>query len=336
MAGEGVGHVVLHSGFQHELLRKWQSANTEITKAHLVYPVFVTDSEDAKEEITSMPDQFRFGVNALINALRPSVDLGLKSVLLFGVPYKLPKDERGSSADAAETPVIVAVRKLREVFPELLIMCDVCLCAYTDHGHCGILYEDGTINNEASIGRLAEVALAYAKAGAHVVAPSDMMDGRVGAIKQLLIASGLGSKVSVLSYSAKFASGFYGPFRDAAKSKMAFGDRRCYQLPPGSSGLALRAVERDVKEGADMLMVKPGMAYLDLVRQIKDKYPEYPLAIYQVSGEYAMIWHGAKAGAFDLNSILLETLTSMRRAGADIIISYFTPRVLAYLKENAA
>lgn len=331
-----LGRRCLHSGYHHEVVRNWQSANTSVSCSQLVYPIFVTDDENAKEEIASLPNQFRYGVNTVIEALRPVVDIGLKSVLLFGVPYKLAKDERGSSADAPGTPVIVAIQRLREAFPQLLIICDVCLCAYTDHGHCGILYKDGTINNEASIQRLAEVAFSYAKAGSHVVAPSDMMDGRVGAIKKRLMASELGSKVAVLSYSAKFASGFYGPFRDAAKSKMAFGDRRCYQLPPGSHGLALRAVSRDVEEGADMLMVKPGLAYLDIVRQVKDKYPEYPLAIYQVSGEYAMLWHGAAAGAFDLKGVLLETLTSMRRAGADVIISYFTPMVLSWLRADSA
>ncbi|KAK8750227.1 hypothetical protein OTU49_015324 [Cherax quadricarinatus] len=246
----------------------------------------------------------------------------------------MPKDERGSSADAANTPVIVAVKLLRQAFPDLLVACDVCLCAYTTHGHCGILKEDGTIDNTLSIKRLAEQATAYAKAGAQIIAPSDMMDGRVGAIKASLHDAGLANRVSVLSYAVKFASSFYGPFRDAAKSAPAFGDRKCYQLPPGSSGLAARAADRDVEEGADMLMVKPGLAYLDVVRQTKDRYPHYPLFIYQVSGEYAMLHHGAKAGAFNLRVTLTEVLTSMRRAGADVIISYFTPAILEWIKEE--
>jgi porphobilinogen synthase len=324
--------VRLHGGFSHEVLRQWQSANTTIEAFNLVYPIFITDNDDAIEEISSMPGQARYGVNRLVDFLRPLVNKGLRAVLLFGVPSKLPKDGRGSSADAPNTPVIVAVRKLKTEFSQLLIMCDVCLCAYTDHGHCGILYEDGTIDNVASIARLAQVAVAYAEAGCHVVAPSDMMDGRVGAIKQALRAAQLDGRVALLSYSAKFASGLYGPFRDAAKSAPAFGDRRCYQLPPGSGGLALRAVERDVAEGADMLMVKPGMIYLDLVRQIKDKYPQYPMAIYQVSGEFAMFYHAAQAGAIDLQRVVMETLFSMRRAGVDIIISYFTPQVLDWIK----
>ncbi|KAK2186767.1 hypothetical protein NP493_189g00054 [Ridgeia piscesae] len=331
---EGDGYVRLHSGIHHEAVRRWQTVNTGITPANLMYPVFITDAKDAVEEIKSLPKQARYGVNRVVEALKPAVNNGLESVILFGVPSSLPKDATGTNADSADNPVIGAIRKLREAFPNLLIACDVCLCPYTDHGHCGVLYEDGTINNKASIARLAEVSLAYAKAGCQVVAPSDMMDGRVLAIKTALNENGLGGKVSLLAYSAKFASGFYGPFREAAKSAPAFGDRRCYQLPPGSSGLAMRAVERDVREGADMLMVKPGMAYLDIVRQTKDRYPNYPLALYQVSGEYAMLWHGAAAGAFDLRKILFETLTSMRRAGADLIITYYAPQLLEWMKEG--
>ncbi|XP_033108188.1 delta-aminolevulinic acid dehydratase-like [Anneissia japonica] len=290
------------------------------------------DAADAVEPIASLPGQARYGVEKLQEALKPLVRKGLKAVLLFGVPSNLPKDARGSHADSDCTPVIAGIRRLRAAFPDLLIVCDVCLCPYTDHGHCGILYEDGTINNEASIKRLAEVALAYAQAGCQVLAPSDMMDGRVRAIKDKLHENNLGGKVSVLSYSAKFASSFYGPFREAAKSAPAFGDRRCYQLPPGSRGLAARAVDRDVAEGADFLMVKPGMPYLDIVRQTKDKYPNIPLAVYQVSGEYAMLYHGSQAGAFQLKTVVMESLTAMRRAGADLIISYYTPQLLGWLQ----
>ncbi|KAL5011513.1 hypothetical protein ScPMuIL_010064 [Solemya velum] len=289
------------------------------------------DDDDAFQPIASMPGQARYGINKLKATLKPLVEKGLKCVLIFGVPEKLPKDNNGSSADTQNTPAVLAIRRLREWFPDLVIAADVCLCPYTCHGHCGILYEDGTINNIASIQRLGEIAVAYAKAGAHIIAPSDMMDGRVGAIKKAFLKEGIGNQVSVMSYSAKFASNFYGPFRDAAKSAPAFGDRRKYQLPPGSGGLAERAVDRDVEEGADMLMVKPGMAYLDIVKQVKTKYPTHPLAIYQVSGEYAMLYHGAKAGAFDLRNTLMEVLTGMRRAGADIIITYYTPQILEWL-----
>jgi porphobilinogen synthase len=276
----------------------------------------------------------RHGVNRLNELVKPLVDKGLKAVLLFGVPAQIQKDDEGSHADSDSTPVILAVKTLLLLFPDLLIVCDVCLCAYTSHGHCGILHSDGTINNSASIKRLAQVAVAYAKAGCHVVAPSDMMDDRVGAIKKLLADNELGDKVSVLSYSAKFSSFFYGPFREAAKSAPTFGDRRSYQLPPGSSGLAMRAVDRDLQQGADMVMVKPGMPYLDICRQIKDKYPYIPLAIYQVSGEFAMLHHGAAAGAFPLQAAVLESLQGMLRAGVDIVVTYFAPQLLDWLSEN--
>ncbi|XP_015278592.1 PREDICTED: delta-aminolevulinic acid dehydratase [Gekko japonicus] len=327
---------LLHSGYFHPVLRSWQTSATAFDATNLIYPIFVTDSPDAVEPIPSLPGQARYGVNKLEEMLRPLVADGLKCVLIFGVPTKAAKDEGGSAADAKDTPAIQAVKMIRSEFPELLIACDVCLCPYTSHGHCGILREDGTLQNEASCQRLAEVALAYAKAGCHIVAPSDMMDGRIRAIKEALISNDMGNKVSVMSYSAKFASCFYGPFRDAALSKPAFGDRRCYQLPPGARGLAVRAVDRDVREGADMLMVKPGMPYLDLVREVKDKHPAHPLAVYHVSGEFAMLWHGAQAGAFNLKTAVLEAMAGFRRAGADIIITYYVPQLLQWLKEDQA
>lgn len=231
-----------------------------------------------------MPGVSRFGINQLKTYLDPLVSAGLTSVLLFGVVDNAEKDVTGKSADAADNPIICALPKLRQWYPNLVLACDVCLCPYTDHGHCGIL--DGKtsdLDNASSIGRIAQVAVAYAKAGAHIVAPSDMMDNRIGAIKQLLIEHRLERSVAVLSYAAKFASCFYGPFRDAAKSSPGFGDRKSYQLPPGSKGMAARAVERDVAEGADMLMVKPGLPYLDIVRQTKDQFPHIPLFIYQVN-----------------------------------------------------
>ncbi|KAK6470994.1 delta-aminolevulinic acid dehydratase-like isoform X1 [Huso huso] len=324
---------VLHSGYFHPTLRAWQTCSTSFSASSLIYPIFITDSPDAVEPIASLPGQARYGINKLEGMLRPLVDDGLKCVLIFGVPANLPKDEQGSAADSDDTPAVQALRKLRSAFPELLLACDVCLCPYTSHGHCGILREDGSLDSAASCQRLAEVALAYARAGCHIVAPSDMMDGRIGAIKQALLSNELGNKVSVLSYSAKFASCYYGPFRDAAQSKPAFGDRRCYQLPPGARGLALRAVDRDVREGADMLMVKPGLPYLDIVREVKDKHPTHPLAVYHVSGEFAMLWHGAQAGAFELRSAVMEAMTAFRRAGADIIITYYVPQLLTWLKE---
>ncbi|KAE8582088.1 hypothetical protein XENTR_v10019940 [Xenopus tropicalis] len=335
---------ILHSGYFHPVLRAWQCSATSLDANNLMYPIFITDNPDAIEEIPSLPGQARYGVNQLEGLLRPLVDNGLKCVLIFGVPSKViklhhvaisPTGRAGlRRQDTPDTPAILAIQRIREKFPQLLIACDVCLCPYTSHGHCGILREDGSLQNESSCQRLAEVALAYARAGCHIVAPSDMMDGRIGAIKQALVSNDLGNKVSVMSYSAKFASCFYGPFRDAAQSKPAFGDRKCYQLPPGARGLAIRAVDRDVREGADMLMVKPGMPYLDLVREVKEKHPALPLAVYHVSGEYAMLWHGAQANAFDLKVAVLEAMTGFRRAGADIIITYYTPQLLQWIKER--
>lgn len=322
---------LLHSGYFHPLLRKLQAPNVEISAHNLMFPIFVGNNEKPTE-IKSMPGIVQYGVGNIEECLRPIVDKGLQSVLLFAVEHGIPKDGKGSYADSPRNPVIQVLPKLRRCFPDLVIACDVCLCAYTNHGHCGILDSDGVINNEASIERIAQVAVAYAKAGAHIVAPSDMMDGRIGAIKRGLIDAGLGNRVAVLSYAAKFASGFYGPFRDVTKSAPVFSDRKCYQLPPGSKGLAIRATSRDVTEGCDMLMVKPGLAYLDIVKQTKDAHAEYPLFVYQVSGEYAMLYHAAKAGAIDLRGVLEEVLLSMRRAGADCIITYFTPVILDWLQ----
>ncbi|KAI4459954.1 delta-aminolevulinic acid dehydratase [Holotrichia oblita] len=322
---------LLHSGYLNETLRSWQSNCGELTPNNLMYPVFIIEDDNGIEPIKSMPGISRYGLNQLKTHLDSLIGKGLKSILVFGVVEGLPKDAIGSNADNSNNPVIKALPKLRSWFPNLTIACDVCLCPYTDHGHCGVLYPDGTINNLASIKRIAEVALSYAQAGAHIVAPSDMMDGRIGAIKDLLIKNDLGNKTAVLSYAVKFSSSFYGPFRDAANSKPAFGDRRCYQLPTNSSGLAHRAAERDVREGADMLMVKPGLAYLDLVQSVKKAHPHHPMFIYQVSGEYSMIYHAASNGVFDLKVALTEILTSMRRAGADVIITYYTPIILDWL-----
>ncbi|XP_002128180.2 delta-aminolevulinic acid dehydratase-like [Ciona intestinalis] len=328
----------LHSSIHHPTLRAWNSIPSTLNADNFMYPVFITDTSDAAyEPIPSLPEQARHGVDHLVKYLAPLVQgkdcLPLKAVLVFGVPTQIKKDGCGSAADDEMGPVIRGIKKLRKAFPNLLVAADVCLCAYTDHGHCGILNENGTINNPPSIKRLAEVAVNYAKAGAHIVAPSDMMDCRIGAIKHGLHEAGLAGCTTVLSYSAKFSSCFYGPFRDAAQSAPSFGDRKCYQLPPGSRGLAIRAADRDVQEGADMLMVKPGMPYLDIIFEIKKKYPHHTMAAYHVSGEYAMLCHGASNGALDLKSAVLESFSSLRRAGTDVIITYFTPRVLKWLKE---
>ncbi|XP_039765475.1 delta-aminolevulinic acid dehydratase [Pararge aegeria] len=317
---------VLQGGYFNSTLRKLQEPNTSIEPHNIMYPVFLLENEEAMQAVSSMPNVFRYGINKLIPALSELVDRGLKSILIFGIVESLPKDATGSSADSVENPVIKALPKLKAKFPGLTIACDVCLCPYTSHGHCGVLGETGAIDHAPSVKRIAEVALAYAKAGADIVAPSDMMDNRIKAIKDALVANKLQNRVSLLSYSCKFASSMYGPFRDTMKSSPMAGDRKCYQLPPGSAGLAARAAARDVAEGADFLMVKPGLPYLDIVRQTKDRYPNHPLFIYQVSGEYAMISRSGDTS--EVQTILMETLTCMRRAGADCIITYFAPLIL--------
>ncbi|KAJ3368334.1 hypothetical protein GGF31_006425 [Allomyces arbusculus] len=322
----------LHPANQHPTLRAWNS-EPRVRAEHLVYPVFVTDVPDAIEPIASLPGVARYGVNTLVLHLTPLVAKGLQCVLLFGVPSAIPKDNAGSAALDAKTPVVLALQALSKAFPNLLLAVDVCLCAYTDHGHCGLLGQDGRLDNDASIAQLGRVAVHYAQAGAHIVAPSDMMDNRVHAIKDALRGASL-PYVSVMAYSAKFASVFYGPFRDAAKSAPGKGDRKCYQLPPGSRKLARRAIMRDVAEGADMIMVKPGYPYLDVVRDAAELAPDLPIAIYQVSGEYAMLYHGAAAGAYALEDAVLESLESGLRAGATILITYYTPQVLEWIQSR--
>lgn len=306
---------LLHPSYSHPLLRSWSSEHADVIPASaLVWPLFLLESGDAKESIGSMPGQYRWGVNRLPEALDVPVSHGLRAVLLFGVVDDASKkDGRGSAADAPGSPVLLACAALRARYPSLLIMVDLCLCGYTDHGHCGML-QGATIDNAASVARLAEISVAFARAGAHVIAPSDMMDGRVGAIKAGLREAGLGGVVPIMSYSAKFASCFYGPFRDAAHSGMTFGDRACYQLPPASRSLALRALQRDVEEGADYVMVKPGGPYLDICRDAVEQC-RVPVAAYQVSGEFAMLHHAAAAGAFDLRKAVTESLVAFRRAG---------------------
>ncbi|KIY67151.1 tetrapyrrole biosynthesis, porphobilinogen synthase [Cylindrobasidium torrendii FP15055 ss-10] len=322
---------ILQGGYAHPLSREWQGRR-QLTKSMFMYPIFITDDPDASFVIESLPGQRRWGVNKLEEFIGPLVAKGLKSVILFGVPLNCQKDYCGTPADDPQGPVILAIRKLRELYPDLYIACDVCLCEYTDHGHCGYLHEDGTINNAPSVKRIAEVAVNYAKAGAHCVAPSDMMDGRIKAIKEGLIQAGLGNKCTLMAYSAKFASGLYGPFRDAAGSAPSFGNRKCYQLPPQAKGLARRAIQRDANEGADIIMVKPALPYLDIIADAAQLTPDHPLACYQVSGEYAMVVAGARAGVYDLRVMAFETVESMVRAGATLILTYFTPDFLEWLE----
>ncbi|KAL6889599.1 porphobilinogen synthase-like protein [Trichoderma longibrachiatum] len=322
----------LHGGYFHPLARSWQSER-QLTKSMLIYPIFVTDGEDDMVHVASLPGQFQISIDRLVGFLEPLVHKGLRSVMLFGVPQKPgTKDALGSAADDPEGPVIQAIQLIRRRFPQIFICADVCLCEYTSHGHCGILRDDSSLNNQMSVDRISDVAIAYAKAGAHCVAPSDMNDGRIRAIKLKLIEEGIAHKTLLMSYSAKFSGCLYGPFRDAAGSAPAFGDRRCYQLPPGGRGLARRAIVRDINEGADIIMVKPAGQYLDIISDAKELGKDMPVAAYQVSGEFSMIHAAAKAGVFDLKAMAFESTESILRAGATIVISYFTPQFLDWLE----
>ncbi|PVH94639.1 delta-aminolevulinic acid dehydratase [Periconia macrospinosa] len=321
----------LHGGYSHPLARAWQ-AERQLTKSMLIYPLFISDQPDEETLIPSLPNQHRRGLNKVVPYLRPLVEKGLRSVILFGVPVAPgAKDALGTSADDPKGPVMKAIRLLRRTFPDLFIVADVCLCEYTSHGHCGILRDDGSLNNTLSVERISDVAISYATAGAHCVAPSDMNDGRIRAIKLKLIEAGIAHQVVLMSYSAKFSGCLYGPFRDAAGSCPSFGDRRCYQLPPGGRGLARRAIVRDINEGADIIMVKPASQYLDIISDAKELGKDLPVAAYQVSGEYAMIHAAAKAGVFDLRTMAEEATQGILRAGASIIVSYFTPEFLDWL-----
>lgn len=295
----------------------------------LVYPLFITDNPDEETLIPSLPGQYRRGVSRLVPSLTPLVAAGLSSVILFGVPLApTAKDATGSQASSATGPVIAATRALRAAFPGLFIMADVCLCEYTSHGHCGVLREDGTLDQPASVARIARTATDYALAGCDAVAPSDMNDGRIAAIKSSLIAAGVAHKTMLISYAAKFAGCLYGPFRDAAGSAPSFGDRKGYQLPAGGRGLARRAIERDLREGADAIMVKPGSWYMDVISDAREIARDVPIAVYQVSGEFAMIHAAAEKGVFDLKAAALENLDCLLRAGAGIVVSYFTEQIL--------
>ncbi|TGO87247.1 hypothetical protein BPOR_0239g00120 [Botrytis porri] len=322
----------LHGGYCHPLARSWQ-AERQLTKSMLIYPLFISDIEDEETLIPSLPDQHRRGINKVVPFLEPLIRKGLRSVILFGVPIAPNvKDALGTAADDPQGPVIATIRLLRQRFPQIFIVADVCLCEYTSHGHCGILRDDGSLNNQLSVDRVSDVAIAYAQAGAHCVAPSDMNDGRIRAIKLKLIEEGIAHRVVLMSYAAKFSGCLYGPFRDAAGSVPSFGDRKCYQLPPGGRGLARRAIERDIGEGADIIMVKPASQYLDIISDAKEIGKNMPVAAYQVSGEFAMIHAGAKAGVFDLKTMAIESSEGILRAGATIIVSYFTPQFLDWLE----
>ena len=290
---------------------------TKLSRDDLVLPLFVVDGHGVREPVSSMPGVHRFSVDTLVTEVKEVRDLGIPAVILFGVPDA--KDPEGRGADAAEGVVQRAARAIRSAEPDLCVMTDVCLCEYTDHGHCGIVV-DGDVANDPSIERLARTALSHARAGANVVAPSDMMDGRVGAIRTILDDYGF-SEVAILSYAAKFASAYYGPFREAAESTPRFGDRRSYQMDPPNGREALREMELDLEEGADALMLKPALPYLDLLARARETF-DVPLAAYQVSGEYAMIHAAAERGWIDGERAMDEALIGIKRAGADWILTY--------------
>ncbi len=291
---------------------------TALSPHDFIYPLFVCPGRDQEQPVVSMPGVARLSADRAAREAETVRRLGIPGVILFGIPET--RDATGSEACAAHGVVQEAIRAIKDKAPDLLVMTDVCLCEYTDHGHCGIV-EDGKVDNDGTLKLLAREALSHARAGADVVAPSDMMDGRVGAIRKALDAEGF-EHVVIMAYAAKYASGFYGPFREAAASTPRFGDRRSYQMDPGNSDEALREVEADIAEGADIVMVKPALSYLDVIARVKRRF-HHPTAAYNVSGEYAMIKAAAQNGWIDESTVVPEVLLSIKRAGADLILTYF-------------
>jgi porphobilinogen synthase len=301
---------------------------TDVSPADFVYPLFVAHGVDRREPIPAMPGIDHLSIAHAVQEAGEAVALGIPAVILFGLPAA--KDDEGSGAWDDEGVVQLATRAIKEAHRDLLVITDLCLCEYTSHGHCGAVRPDGSVDNDATLELLARTAISQAHAGADIVAPSDMMDGRVGVIRAALDEEGL-AETPILAYSAKFASAFYGPFREAADSTPAFGDRRAYQMDPGNGEEALREARLDIEEGADIVMVKPALAYLDLIRGIKEQ-TGMPLAAYNVSGEYAMVKAAAAAGYLEERSTVLEILTGIRRAGADIVITYHAKDAARWLQ----
>ena len=293
----------------------------------LIYPMFIAEGRGLKQEITSMPGIFRYSPDQLSREIEEVASLKIPAVLLFGIPED--KDETGSSAYRPEGVIPQAIRAIKKSAPEMLVITDVCLCEYTSHGHCGIVV-NGQVDNDRTLPLLAKMAISHVAAGADIVAPSDMMDGRVKAVREVLDEKGF-QHIPILSYAAKYASAYYGPFREAAGSVPQFGDRRAYQMDPPNVREALREVGQDIAEGADIIMVKPALAYLDVIRQVRDTF-NYPLAAYNVSGEYAMVKAAAQRGWLDEQSVVLETLTAIKRAGADIILTYHAKDAARWLR----
>jgi len=307
---------------------------TVVTVNDLIYPIFVSEGLNGKEEIASMPGVYHFSLDSLEEEIREIVGLGIQAVLLFGVPVH--KDEHASEAYGNNSIVQEATRRIKRIAPDLLVIADTCLCHYTSHGHCGVVRVDGRtgraeVDNDASLELLAKTAVSQAEAGADIIAPSNMMDGFVGAIRAALDEAGY-KHVPILSYSVKYASAFYGPFREAAHSAPQFGDRKTYQMDPANIREALREAESDVVEGADMLMVKPALAYMDVIRALKEHF-DLPVAAYNVSAEYAMVKAAARNGWIDEKAVVMEMMTGFKRAGADLILTYFAKDVARWLRE---
>ena len=302
---------------------------TVLTAGDLIYPMFVVPGVGVKKEISSMPGQYHLSVDMIVEEAAAVRDLGIPAIILFGLPEY--KDETGSSGALPDGVVQQALRGIKSRAPDLTLITDVCLCEYTSHGHCGVLRE-GRVDNDPTLEHLAQQALSHAEAGADMVAPSDMMDGRVAVIRQTLDEGGF-SEIPIMSYAAKFASAFYGPFREAADSAPAFGDRKTYQMDPANGREALREVALDIEEGADIVMVKPALPFLDVIRQVRDEF-DRPVAAYNVSGEYAMIKAAAGKGWLDEKAAALEALAGIKRAGADMILTYFAPDAARWLKEQ--
>ena len=314
----------------------WRRAvrETALTANDLVYPLFVVDGEGVRKPVSSMPGVFNLSVDEIVKECREVYALGIPAVILFGVPTDEEKDPEGTAGYDPEGLVPRAIQAIKAEVPELLVWADVCMCEYTSHGHCGILSDEGEVLNDPTLALLARAARVYAEAGADAVAPSDMMDGRVAAIRDELDEAGL-SHVPIVSYAAKYASAYYGPFRDAAHSAPAFGDRKGYQMDPANAAEALREVELDISEGADIVMVKPAGAYMDIIYRVKEMFG-LPTAAYQVSGEYALMKAAAEKGWIDERRVAMESLLGLKRAGADLILTYYAMDAARWLREERA
>lgn len=300
---------------------------TNLTPQDFIYPMFVVPGKGIKNAISSMPDCFQESVDEAVKSAKEVFSLGIPAIILFGIPEH--KDEKASSAYDEEGIIQTVVKAIKDALPDLIIITDVCLCEYTSHGHCGMI-KNGNVDNDSTLEILSLVALSHARSGADIVAPSDMMDGRVGKIRKILDEEGF-TEVAILSYAAKYASAFYGPFREAAQSAPVFGDRRSYQMDPANRREALREVASDIEEGADIVMVKPALAYLDIISDVKNNFL-VPVAAYNVSGEYAMVKAASQLGWINEEAVMMEILTAIKRAGADIILSYFAKKAAQLLR----